>query len=72
MTRRQVRKAFGRPTDRVTMGQLLGQYETSRFLGRSARGSEAWVYVGRPQPGLSTYVNFESGRVTVVQVRSEP
>ncbi|MER6715779.1 outer membrane protein assembly factor BamE [Streptomyces sp. NPDC000877] len=70
MTRRQVRRLLGSPTEAVDDRQYLGRYATRSSLDlriwRRRSGSEAWVYADTPRAGLATFIHFRRGRVEKV------
>ncbi|HZE39607.1 MAG TPA: hypothetical protein VE172_12425 [Stackebrandtia sp.] len=69
MTRREVKRLLGKPTDKITTRQFLRSYSSVVSFGGVLGRSEAWLYVNVPKTGSSTFVMFERGRVTEVQVR---
>ncbi|MFD5127030.1 outer membrane protein assembly factor BamE domain-containing protein [Streptomyces olindensis] len=81
MTRRQVRRLLGSPTNSVDDRQFLGRYTSRSYLDlrvwRRRSRSEAWVYANTPDAGLATFIHFTRGRVekvlvTPVSARGEP
>ncbi|GGW79681.1 hypothetical protein [Streptomyces lomondensis] len=76
MTRRQVRRLLGSPTQSINDRQFLARYSTRssldlRIWPRRNR-SEAWVYADTPHTGLATFIHFRRGRVDRVSTSPLP
>ncbi|GAB3010230.1 hypothetical protein GCM10023080_090730 [Streptomyces pseudoechinosporeus] len=74
MTRRQVKRLLGRPTETINERQYAASFsgDVIDLTGRGRSRSEAWMYVGVPQVGQVTLIYFERRRVAKVQTRPDP
>jgi hypothetical protein len=70
MTKRQVKRLLGKPTDKTNLREHLGLYGTvgglSLFGRLGAARHESWLYADVPEQGCKTLISFMSKHVNGV------